>query len=150
MSVRYFCDQFLEEARKHANSVKLESTLHSYEKTTAAAGTDKGKRSWKNTLFFWRKSAKKENKSHEGMPTRAANGSAASNRRTGRPVSGPLPRSYKDRAGTGHRVSRPLSGPLAGCFTPTRAEETEIPYMSVGTQRHSNGVKPFGPIYRVT
>ncbi|ONK66002.1 uncharacterized protein A4U43_C06F3170 [Asparagus officinalis] len=135
--------KFLEEARKYANDAKLNPNMHSHTNATPSR-IHKGERSWKGTLFFWRKLTKRGGEIHGGMATKPSNGSNASKRRHVS-VSGLI-----CGDGISRRVDRPASGPLAGWFTPTRAEESEAPYVCLDVKRHASGANAFGPIYRVT
>lgn len=144
-----FFDQILEEARKHANNVKfLLSPLHSEEKVEVE--DTKNKKSWKRSLFLWFKLGKKSSKqSRTSKSNYSSNCSHVPNHKRG-PVSGPLFGNGGNLGLIQRGIRRSTSGPLATCFTPTRAEENEVPYMCLAQQSRPSGAKAFGPIYLVT
>ncbi|KAJ0983746.1 hypothetical protein J5N97_002102 [Dioscorea zingiberensis] len=143
------CDQFLEEARKHANDIIMNSarpSLNSVEKYIPSESRKKSsQKSWKNTLLlFWWKSEKKKKKSN------ADNAGTTLERKKRHSASGPLSSAGKERGRGGGLGGRPMSGPLSSCFTPTRAEDTEVPYMCLEQQDYPHRIHSHGPLYKVT
>ncbi|XP_072991337.1 uncharacterized protein [Typha latifolia] len=143
--------KFLQEARKHANDVKLSSLPSNSVQDTAAGAEGAKKKSWKRYLSFWFKfqNNKSRMQQHKTSQTKSSTGSCPRNPRRG-PVSGPIFGNGGRLAQIHHSIKRTASGPLAGCFTPTRAEESAVPYMYLDKQSHAIDRQAFGPIYLVT
>ncbi|KAH7655313.1 hypothetical protein IHE45_18G001900 [Dioscorea alata] len=139
--------KFLEEARKHANDVILNSakpSSNSVENIIRGESTKASKKSWKNIWLFWRKPGKMNNAGDDrSLKTTKKKNNSLSHAHAGKDNVG--------GGGRGPRMSRPKSGPLSSCFTPTRAEETEVPYMCLDQPDYPHSVlHNHGPIYKVT
>lgn len=139
------CDQFLEEARNDQASTHS----NSFEKAKMEDGKKKKKhKSWRRSLSFWVRLQR--NGRYEAAPKAKSLmdtiGSGEGNRR----FSGPLFGNGSRLAHLHHKLRHSASGPLSSCFTPTRAEESELPYRCIGHQRHPLDPQAFGPIYLVT
>ncbi|CAL9045033.1 unnamed protein product, partial [Musa banksii] len=108
----------------------------------------KGKNTWKSFLCFWfkiRKSAREE-ASPKTKSLKKSNLLDAEHR----PFSGPLFGNGSKFAHLHRQIRISTSGPLASCFTPTRSEDTEVPYRFLEHQNHPLRAHAFGPIYLVT
>ncbi|URE04601.1 hypothetical protein MUK42_22611 [Musa troglodytarum] len=138
---------FLEEARNYASDVAF-SLPQSNSAATAKTKDSKGKNTWKSVLCFWfkiRKSAREE-------ASPKTKSSKKSNLRDAeqRPFSGPLTGNGSKFAHPHRKIRISTSGPLATCFTPTRAEDTEVPYRLLEHRHHPSRAHAFGPVYLVT
>ncbi|KAJ8498531.1 hypothetical protein OPV22_009083 [Ensete ventricosum] len=135
--------KFLEEARNHASSVLSLPQSDSLEKVRMK---DAKKKTWKRSVSFWfkfRKSAGEEATSKTNNTLKDSNPLDADHR----PFSGPLFGNGSKFSQLHQRIRQSTSGPLACCFTPTRAEETEVPYRYLDHQSHPLRAQAFGPIY---
>ncbi|XP_008783385.2 uncharacterized protein LOC103702647 [Phoenix dactylifera] len=141
--------KILGEERKHANDAKFSLSPSNSEEKKVEVEATKNKKSWKRSLFFWFKLGKKSSKQSGTFKTNSSNCSHVPNHKHG-PVSGPLFGNGGNLALIQRSIRRSTSGPLAHCFTPTKAEENEVPYLRLAQQSHPSAVQAFGPIYLVT
>lgn len=144
----HFFDQFLEEARNHASNILSLPQSDSLEKVRMK-DTKKKKKTWQRSVSFWFKfgrSAGEEATSKTNTLKDSSNPLDADHR----PMSGRLFGNGSKFSQLHRRIRQSTSGPLACCFTPTRAEETEVPYRYLDHQNHPLRAQAFGPIYLVT
>ncbi|KAL2457379.1 uncharacterized protein Fot_30480 [Forsythia ovata] len=135
--------QFLEEAKKNASQGNLKTEpLEKVGIKGQSHGEKKNRKSWKNSLFSWLKTDKK-NKSVVQPPT---NGIVGSEPRRGT-FSGPV---HGSVGGITGRPRKPTSGPITGLFSSSKRVEDEVPYVSLGQLNNSHGVQSYGPVYLVT
>ncbi|URD87651.1 hypothetical protein MUK42_27276 [Musa troglodytarum] len=106
-------------------------------------------KTWKRSLSSWFKFQKKKAAEEAPPTTKFSKGSNPLD--TERSLfSGPLFGNSR-RFGMVQQHNRLVApGPLACCFTPTRAEETEVPYMHLDNRNNPMGTQAFGPVYLVT
>lgn len=136
-------NQYLAEARHHARGVDLQSSSLRPEENGQGRSEEeekKGKKSWKNNLFSWWKTNRKN------KPPQASNCYNHIPKRR-RLLSGPVYGSGKTNDG---RHRRPTSGPLTGLFNPTKTSENEIPYTCLHQLESPRSVHTYGPLYLVT
>jgi hypothetical protein len=117
-------NQFLAEARHHARGVDLQSSSLRPEENGQGKSEEeekKRKKSWKNNLFSWWKTNKK-NKLPQVEPESNCYNPIPIRRRL---LSGPI---YGSGMTNDGRHRRSTSGPLTGLFNPTKTSENEIPY----------------------
>lgn len=134
--------QFVEEARK--NAIQGPSTPPDLmaARRHQTDGEKKKKKTWKTSLFSWLKNSKSTNQH--------INNATVSRARPGH-ISGPIPGTVDISIATGRIKTRgTASGPLSGLFSSTRAEDHEVPYMSLGKTSYPQQVHPYGPVYLVT
>ncbi|CAL9073277.1 unnamed protein product [Musa textilis] len=140
--------KFLEEARNHASNILSPPQSDSLEKVRMKDTKKKKKKTWQRSVSFWfkfRKSAGEEATSKTDT-LKDSNPLDADHR----PFSGRLFGNGSKFSQLHRRIRQSTSGPLACCFTPTRAEETELPYRYLDHQNHPLRAQAFGPIYLVT
>ncbi|KAG6493671.1 hypothetical protein ZIOFF_048664 [Zingiber officinale] len=105
----------------------------------------KEKKTWIRALSLLFKFREKKSGAEEAAALKAK-----SSRLSGaeqKPRSGPLFVNSRRFGQLHEKMGLSSSGPLSFCFTPTRAEETEVPYSCLGHQNHALAVQAFGPIY---
>ncbi|CAI9753694.1 unnamed protein product [Fraxinus pennsylvanica] len=135
--------QFLDEAKACQGNFKTEP-LEKVGIKGQLQGEKKNRKSWKNSLFSWLKTDKKNKSVMQQSPR---NGTVGSEPRHG-PFSGPVRGS-----GGGSITSRPqnpTSGPIASLFLSSKRVEDEVPYVSLGQLNISHAVQSYGPVYLVT
>ena len=143
LSVSFYCDQFLEEAKHYAleSDLKTSSTCNTEETRERRSELEKKKKkSWTKLLFPWLKSEKMNNTS--ARP--ATISQVFDSRRTN--FSGPV---FSTGEAMDGRRRRPLSGPINSLFRPTKRADTEIPYKCLDKTSSSQVVQTYGPVYLV-
>ncbi|CAL9066279.1 uncharacterized protein LOC103976114 [Musa acuminata AAA Group] len=106
-------------------------------------------KTWKRSLSSWFKFHQKKAAEEAPPTTKFAKGSNPLD--TERSLfSGPLFGNSRRFGMVQQHNWLAASGPLACCFTPTRAEETEVPYMYLDNHNNPVGTQAFGPVYLVT
>ncbi|KAE7998968.1 hypothetical protein FH972_003457 [Carpinus fangiana] len=138
--------QFLAEARHHARGVDLQSSSLRPEENGHGKSEEeekKRKKSWKNNLFSWWKTNRK-NKPPQVEPESNCYNHIPIRRRL---LSGPI---YGSGMTNDGRHRSPTSGPLTGLFNPTKTSENEIPYTSLHQLESPRSVHTYGPLYLVT
>lgn len=104
----------------------------------------KKRKSWKSSLFFWRKSSQK--KHNRAIP--ATQQSVFKSR--AKPTSGPIYMSDIHCIAPSYRSGRPNSGPMAAMFGAVKKGEVDLPYMPLVHHSHGSKASLARPIYLVT
>ncbi|KAK4427454.1 hypothetical protein Salat_1514300 [Sesamum alatum] len=131
--------QFLEEARKNA----CLGNLHTTHLEAAGDSEKKNRKTWKSSLFSWLKTDKKRKSTKQ-----LTNGSTVCKPRR-QHYSGPVEGQGTVGGIMTGRAQKAASGPLISVTK--RAEEYEVPYMSLGQQLHNpHKLHSYGPVYLVT
>ncbi|CAL9082489.1 unnamed protein product [Musa acuminata var. zebrina] len=144
--------KFLEEARNHASNILSLPQSDSLEKVRMKDTKKKKKKTWPRSVSFWFKFGKSAGEEATSKTNNTLKDSSSSNPLDAdhRPLSGRLFGNGSKFSQLHRRIRQSTSGPLACCFTPTRAEETEVPYRFLDHQNHPLRAQAFGPIYLVT
>ncbi|CAA2972878.1 Hypothetical predicted protein [Olea europaea subsp. europaea] len=138
--------QFLEEARRNECQGNLKTeTIEKVGFRGQVDGEKKNRKSWKNSLFSWLKTDKKNKSVGQQSPRK---GTVGSELRRG-PFSGPV-RASEGGGGITGRPRKPTSGPIIGLFSSNKRVEDEVPYMSLGQLNNPQEVQSYGPVYLVT
>jgi len=104
----------------------------------------KKRKSWKSSLFFWRKSSQK--KHNRAIP--ATQQSAFKSR--AKLTSAPIYMNDIHCISPSYRSSRPNSGSMAAMFGVMQRGEADVPYMPLAHHSHSSRASMSRPIYLVT
>ncbi|KAL5579685.1 hypothetical protein UlMin_012127 [Ulmus minor] len=140
--------QFLEEAKHHAGKTMTKSSSEKPEEEDAGKGKQqqekKKKKVWKVLLSPWWKG---DQKSKPKPEMESYTNSPVSNTKQ-RLLSSPV---YISGKVTDGKPRRTTSGPITGFFsTSKKADNDQIPYVSLKKRGGSCATKTYGPIYLVT
>lgn len=140
--------QFLEEARRHANSKEV-FPGESVKIQQLNVEKKSKKKSWKTALFsFWKTTEKKQSKE---FPKEASMVSHSANPKRSGYVSGPVYRHRGGKAGPDADIRNQVraSGPLTSLFHAKKVND--IPYVSLDMlSRPQYDAKAYGPVYLVS
>ncbi|CAA3003443.1 uncharacterized protein LOC111402679 [Olea europaea var. sylvestris] len=135
--------QFLDEAKACQGNFKIEPP----EKVGIKGqlqGEKKNRKSWKNSLFFWLKTDKKNKSVVQQSPRNGTIGSELSRGPFSGPVRGSGGGSITDRP------RKPTSGPITRLLLSSKRVKDEVPYVSLGQLKNSQDDQSYGPVYLVT
>jgi hypothetical protein len=104
----------------------------------------KKRKSWKSSLFFWRKSSQK--KHNRAIP--ATQPPVFKSR--AKPTSGPIYMNDIQCIAPSYRSGRSNSGSMAAMFGVMQRGEADVPYMPLSHHSHSSRAPLSRPIYLVT
>lgn len=104
----------------------------------------KKRKSWKSSLFFWRKSSQK--KHNRAIPATQPPVFKSRAKQT----SGPIYMNDIHCIAPSYRSGRSTSGPMAAMFGDMHRGEADVPYMPLAHHNHSSRASVARPIYLVT